>query len=43
MDSVRQIGLEIRLKGILIVDVSCCTDDEECVSDDFQFRKSGMF
>ena len=43
MDSAPQTGLEIKLTGILIVDVSCCTDDEICVNDDFQLRKSGMF
>lgn len=42
MDSARQTGLEIRLKGILIVDVDCCIDDEEVEVLNFQLRKSGM-
>ena len=42
-DSTRQIGLEIELKEVLIVDVGCSTVGEICVSDDFYLRKSEMF
>ena len=43
MDSARQTGLKIRLKGILIVDVDCCIGDEEDEVVNFQLRKSRMF
>ena len=39
MDSARQTGLEIKLKGVLIVDVSCCTDGEICVDDQQYYSK----